>query len=106
MNINIYSREAIEAIIANGRFPDNTAVISFYDPAIKQIDKDYTHVDYSRVCDTVFYSELEDLDRDRLVSGEGRDDAGTDLASVPGLGISHVFLSWLYSLAAALAAAI
>lgn len=66
MNINIYSREAIEAIIANGRFPDNTAVIRFYDPAIKQIDKDYTHVDYSRVCDTVFYSELEDLDRDCL----------------------------------------
>ena len=66
MNVKIYSREAIELIISEGRFPDNTAVISFYDPVIKHIDKDYTHVDYSGVCDTVFYSELDDLDLEVL----------------------------------------
>ena len=66
MQVSVYSREAIECIIADGKFPENTAVISFYDPAIKRIDKDYSHVDYSGVCDTVFYSELDDLDLDVL----------------------------------------
>ena len=66
MNINIYSRKSIESIIADGKFPKNTAVISFYDPAIKRIDEDYSHVDYSGVCNTVFYSELDDLDLDVL----------------------------------------
>lgn len=68
MNVNIYSREAIEGIISEGNFPRNTAVISFYDPAIKRIDKDYKHVDYSGICDTVFYSELDDLDLEVLKS--------------------------------------
>ena len=29
MNVSVYSREAIESIIAAGNFPKNTAVISF-----------------------------------------------------------------------------
>lgn len=62
MNVTVYSRFEIEEIISNGEFPDNTAVISFYDPKIKRIDPDYTHVKYKGICDTVFYSELEDLD--------------------------------------------
>lgn len=66
MTVTVYSREAIERIIEEGSFPDNTAVISFYDPVIKRIDKDYTHVDYSGVCKDVFYSELEDLDLEVL----------------------------------------
>ena len=66
MIVKIYSREMIEDVISNGEFPGNTAVISFYDPAIKRIDKDYTHVDYSGVCDDVFYSELDDLDLEVL----------------------------------------
>lgn len=66
MNVSIYSREAILQIIAERKFPENTAVISFYDSEIKHIDKDYTHVDYSGVCDTVFYSEVDDLDIDYL----------------------------------------
>ena len=66
MNVSVYSRKAIESIIADGNFPKNTAVISFYDPAIKRIDEDYSHVDYSGVCNTVFYSELDDLDLDVL----------------------------------------
>jgi hypothetical protein len=62
MNVNIYSRKEIEKIIENGTFPQNTAVISFYDPAIKKIDKDYSHVNYDGICEYVFYSELDDLD--------------------------------------------
>ena len=66
MRVSVYSREAIESVIADGKFSENTAVISFYDPAIKRIDEDYSHVDYSNVCNTVFYSELDDLDLDVL----------------------------------------
>ncbi|MGN1223886.1 MAG: hypothetical protein ACI4TG_02125 [Ruminococcus sp.] len=66
MKVSIYSRDVIEGIIADGEFPENTAVISFYDSAIKHINKDYAHVDYSRVCDNVFYSEVDDLDLDYL----------------------------------------
>lgn len=66
MNISIYSREQAESMIAEDKFPKNVAVISFYDPAIKRIDKDYSHIDYSGVCKTVFYSELDDLDLEVL----------------------------------------
>ena len=66
MNVTILSRMQAEELIAEGRFPGNTAVISFYDPAIKHIDKNYAHIDYSDVSDTVFYSELDDLDLDVL----------------------------------------
>ncbi|WP_024859207.1 hypothetical protein [Ruminococcus albus] len=66
MKVYIYSREQAEKMIAEKRFPTNTAVISFYDPAIKHINKNYSHLDYSAVCDMVFYSELDDLDIDVL----------------------------------------
>lgn len=62
MNVTIYSREEMEVIISQGEFPKNTVVISFYDFAIKRIDKNYTFVDYSSVCKDVFYSEVDDLD--------------------------------------------
>ena len=66
MGVSVYSREAIEHIIAEGSFPDNTAVISFCDPELKHIDKDYFRVDYTSVCDDVFYCEVDDLDLDYL----------------------------------------
>ena len=66
MKVTVLSREAAEKMIAEGRFPDKTAVISFYDPAIKRIDEDYSHIDYSGVCKNVFYSELDDLDLEVL----------------------------------------
>lgn len=70
MNVSVYSREAIETMIGTGAFPADTAVISFYDPAIKRIDKDYAHVNYSGVCSDVFYSELDDLDQE-VLKGKG-----------------------------------
>ena len=66
MRVSVYSREAIEHIIAEGSFPDNTAVISFCDPELKHIDKGYSRVDYSAACDDVFYCEMDDLDLDYL----------------------------------------
>lgn len=66
MKVYIYSREQAEKMIAEKRFPTNIAVISFYDPAIKHINKNYSHLDYNGVCDMVFYSELDDLDIDVL----------------------------------------
>ena len=66
MKVLIYSRAQIEKIIADGNFPENTAVISFYDPKIKRIDKDYDCIDYWGIADDVFYSELDDLDIDYL----------------------------------------
>lgn len=70
MNVYVFSRENMEEVISKGEFPDNTAVISFYDPAIKRIDEDYTHVDYKGICSDVFYSELDDLDLE-VIKGKG-----------------------------------
>lgn len=62
MKVSVYSRAEVEKMIADGIFPKNTAVISFYDPKIKHIDSDYDCVDYYGYADEVFYSELDDLD--------------------------------------------
>ena len=51
MRVSVYSREAIESVIADGKFPKNTAVIGFCDPELKHIDKDYSRVDYSSACE-------------------------------------------------------
>lgn len=60
MKVSIYSREAIVKLIKNN-FPDNVAVISFYDPKSKYSVYD-TPVDYSSVTDRVFYVCIPDLD--------------------------------------------
>ena len=67
MTVSVYSREAIESVIADGKFPKNTAVISFCDPALKHIDKDYSRVDYSSACTDVFYCAVDDLDLDYAI---------------------------------------
>lgn len=66
MQVSVYSREDIERIIAEGRFPQNTAVISFFDPPAKHFDEDYAPVDYSAVCKRVCFCAVEDLDLDYL----------------------------------------
>ena len=54
MNVSIYSRKTIEQLIANG-FPDNVAVISFYD--LKTGNRIYNQnpVDYKNKCSQIFY---------------------------------------------------
>ena len=59
--IGIMSRKAADQLISSG-FPKNTAVISFYDPKSKRTPKDYAPIDYSAVCDRVFYVPIHDID--------------------------------------------
>ncbi len=66
MQVTVCSRDAAEALISSGRFPQNTAVISFCDPPDRHGGEAYAPVDYSAVCGDVCYCELEDLDRDYL----------------------------------------
>jgi hypothetical protein len=63
MEVKIYSRPAIETLLQEG-FPDNTAVISFYNPpnhrgSVPVIDKP---VDYSTGTSRVFQIALNDID--------------------------------------------
>lgn len=61
LNIEILSRTAAEQRILKG-FPDNSAVIRFYDPPSRRTPKDYAPVDYSSVCDRVFSVPIHDID--------------------------------------------
>ena len=66
MNVAIYSREAIEKLMRED-FPNNAAVISFYDPPTKRNAKFYTPpVDYSGKTSRVFQIALNDLDPSAL----------------------------------------
>jgi protein-tyrosine phosphatase len=60
MKIDIYSRNSIERLF-HKNFPQNTAVISFYDPDRYNNDKNYTLVDYSEKADSVLYIPLDDF---------------------------------------------
>ena len=60
MKVEIYSRAAVSELIAGG-FPEKTAVISFYTPRGTRRAEDL-RVDYSAVCDRVFYIAVPDID--------------------------------------------
>jgi hypothetical protein len=60
MKVEIYSKKAITELIAK-EFPKNTAVISFYTPKGRS-DSEENRVDYSDVCDKVFYVGIPDID--------------------------------------------
>lgn len=66
MKVSIYSRREIEKIIESGEFPENTVVISYYDPNAHKIDKNYMPVDYNKVCSNVFSVGFDDIDIDYL----------------------------------------
>ena len=60
MKTTILSRAQAETLIRNGEFPENTAVITFYDP-------DDNHVDYSSCNQNqVYYCPLDDIDLSTL----------------------------------------
>lgn len=66
MTVSIYSKKEIEELMQEG-FPDNVAVISFYDPPNRRgIDKNYKPVDYSGKTDRVFQVAVHDIDMDIL----------------------------------------
>ena len=60
MKVEIYSKKAITELIAK-EFPKNTAVISFYTPKGRS-DSEEKRVDYTNVCDKVFYVGIPDID--------------------------------------------
>ena len=53
-------RDALELIDSN--FPKNSAVISFHDPISKRYKKTAPPIDYSAVCERVFYVPIHDID--------------------------------------------
>ena len=59
--IEIMSRETAERLILDG-FPDNTAVISFFDPKSTRTQTDGGPVDYTDVCSRVFPVAIHDID--------------------------------------------
>lgn len=61
VDIRVISRKEAEALIAD-ELPQKTAIISFYDPIGPRTPKDYHRVDYSGLCDNVFYVEIRDID--------------------------------------------
>lgn len=64
MKVSVYSREAIEEKIKNG-FPENVAVISFYDPPGKyRIEK--SAVDYQGKAKKLFQVAVHDIDLEVL----------------------------------------
>jgi hypothetical protein len=61
LKISIYSRKSIEKLLEKD-FPENVAVISFYDPPGKFRDAEYRTVDYSAKTNCVFQVALHDID--------------------------------------------
>lgn len=61
MNVRICSREAVSQLLNTGSFPENTAVISFYDP-LDGKRKSKGKFDYSSTSAKVFYVPARDID--------------------------------------------
>ena len=62
--VKIMSREAMQKLIATG-FPNNTAVISFYDPpSTRGLEryKDYKPIDYRGISERFFMVGIHDID--------------------------------------------
>lgn len=65
MKVQIYSRKAVEELL-NGDFPENVAVISFFDPPNIQADEVSTPVDYKGKAERVFAVPIHDIDIESL----------------------------------------
>lgn len=61
MKVQIYSRKAVEELLA-GDFPENTAVISFYDPPNIRTGEASSPVDYKGKAKRVFAVAIHDID--------------------------------------------
>lgn len=61
MKVQIYSRKAVEELIA-GEFPENAAVISFYDPPNIRTGEVSVPVDYKGRAKRVFAVAIHDID--------------------------------------------
>lgn len=61
MKVQIYSRKAVEELLA-GNFPENAAVISFYDPPNIRTGETSAPVDYKGKAKRVFAIPIHDID--------------------------------------------
>lgn len=61
MKVEIYEKDALE-IKLNINFPDNTAIISFYDPDIPETNENKSRIDFSHKSIRVFTVALHDID--------------------------------------------
>lgn len=61
MNVSIFSRQAIEQLI-NNDFPNNVAVISFFDPKTSKGYGNCTPVDFKNKCQRIFFVCIHDID--------------------------------------------
>lgn len=61
MKVDIFSRPSIEKLLLNG-VPQNTAIISFYDPKSKRTPTDYAPVVFPTSCEWVFKIGVHDID--------------------------------------------
>ena len=61
MKAAILSRKEARRMIEDG-FPENAAVISFYDPKSRRTPIDYKPLSYDGICDRVFYVGIHDID--------------------------------------------
>lgn len=69
MKVIINSRAVAKRFIQN-HFPDNTAVISFYDPDRYNTDKSYKLIDYSGKADSILYIPLDDFQTELPEAGK------------------------------------
>lgn len=67
MTVKIFSRKALEALLAKSRI-ENTAVISFHDPVGRgrRHLEDYAPIDFTGKCERVMQIAIHDLDPEAL----------------------------------------
>ena len=61
MKVEIYSREAMERRLQEGKLYD-TAVICFYDPPSSRTPADYAPINYDKKCSAEYSIAVHDLD--------------------------------------------
>ena len=61
MKVEIYSREAMERRLQEGKMYD-TAVLSFYDPPSSRTPADYAPINYDKKCSAEYSIAVHDLD--------------------------------------------
>ena len=61
MKVDIYSRKSVTELIES-EFPQNTAVISFCDPATEKTRAERRPVDYKGKCERLFNVAIHDID--------------------------------------------
>lgn len=61
MNVEIYSRQAMEELLKDNIL-NNTAVITFYDPPTRRNPEGKNPVDFTGKCDRVFPVRIHDID--------------------------------------------